>query len=144
MLHRGGLRKGLLLAALLVAADPLLADEVAGAPSLLCAARQVFACAPGVDCSALDPGSLNIPDFVVVDLVEKQLRTTGASGENRTSAIQQVTRAEGLLFLQGVDTGRAWSFLIVEETGALTASVAREALSVSVFGVCTPAPMGKP
>ena len=142
MKRRNNPARGLLLAAFLVSSAPLLADNLAGSQTFLCAAREVFACSPGDSCSALDPADLNVPDFLLVDLAAKQLRTTAASGENRATAILQMSRDQGLLFLQGIDMGRAWSFLIIEETGDLTASVARENLSVSVFGVCTPATGG--
>jgi hypothetical protein len=43
-----------------------------------------------------------------------------------------------MLFLQGIEKGRAFSFEIEEETGYLSVAVAREGLVVAVFGVCTP------
>jgi hypothetical protein len=130
----------LTLLAAALAAVPALGDDVAGAQTLLCATREVFACAPGGDCRRVDPSEIKVPDFVEVDLTAKQLRTTAASGEARSTAIRLVERQEGLLFLQGLENGRAWSFLVVEDTGQLTAVVAREELSVSVFGACTPTP----
>jgi hypothetical protein len=144
MPQRADLAGAVLSAFLLLCSVPAVADDLTGAQSFLCATREIFACAPGENCKAVDPAELNVPDFLVVDLAGRQLRTTAASGENRTSAIQQLSRDAGLLFLQGVDNGRAWSFLIDEESGSLTASVAREALSVSAFGVCTPTPAAKP
>ena len=128
----------LLAASTLVASSPVRADDLRGAQTFLCAAREVFACVAGDRCDRIEPEVLNIPDFLIVDLASKELRTTAASAENRVSPIASVTRESGLLFLQGTDNGRAWSFLVQEATGALTASVAREALSVSAFGVCTP------
>jgi hypothetical protein len=40
--------------------------------------------------------------------------------------------------LQGYENGRAFSFMIDEATGDVTAAVARETVAVSVFGACTP------
>ena len=144
MKNRNGFRRGALLAALLLPISPVLADDLTGAQTLICAAREIHACTAGAGCAKVDPADLNVPDFLVVDLAARQLRTTPASGENRTSAIQLISRDSGLLFLQGVDNGRAWSFLIDEEGGSLTVSVARETLSVSAFGTCTPLPAAKP
>jgi hypothetical protein len=36
--------------------------------------------------------------------------------------------------------GRAFSFVIVEKTGMASIAVAREGMTVSVFGACTPMP----
>ena len=67
-------------------------------------------------------------------------RDREASGENRRTPIEQMRRADGLIVLQGVQQSRAFSILVAEPTGELTASVAREGLGVVVFGACTPAP----
>ena len=48
-------------------------------------------------------------------------------------------RQDGVLFIQGIESGRAFSFVVEELTGILTASVARDGVSVSVFGACTDA-----
>jgi hypothetical protein len=50
-----------------------------------------------------------------------------------------VTKADGHVYLQGVDNGRAFSFLIDEETGRVTVAVSRDGLTVSMFGNCTTA-----
>lgn len=144
MTKRLSLAGAALVSSLLHPAAPALADDLSGAQTLICAAREIQACRTPEGCAAVDPADLNVPDFLIVDLAAKQLRTTPASGENRISAIQVISRDAGLLFLQGVDNGRAWSFLIDEEHGSLTVSVAREGLSVTAFGVCTPLPAGKP
>ena len=57
---------------------------------------------------------------------------------NRATPIKNLHREDGLIFLQGVEMGRAFSFVIQEETGDLSAAVAREDVTVSVFGACTP------
>jgi hypothetical protein len=45
----------------------------------------------------------------------------------------------GSLCLQGIEGARAFSFVIDESTGSLTASIARDGISVNVFGACTDA-----
>ena len=46
---------------------------------------------------------------------------------------------DGLIYLQGIEGARAFSFVIDESTGSLTASIARDGISVNVFGACTDA-----
>ena len=84
------------------------------------------------------------PDFVIVDIRAKLLSTTKASEENRTTAIASVSRADGAIHLQGIDLGRAFSLMIDEATGRLTGAVARDGVTVSVFGACTSADLSPP
>jgi hypothetical protein len=47
-------------------------------------------------------------------------------------------RTDGMIVLQGFEAGRAFSFVIQEESGQLSAAIARQGITVSVFGACTP------
>lgn len=113
------------------------ADDVFGEDRILCAAAQVQICLEGDTCYAATAWELDIPDFVVIDLKKKSVSTTEASGLNRSTLFTSVARSDGLISLQGVEAGRAFSFVIDEATGRLTAAVARDGIAVSVFGVCT-------
>ena len=73
-----------------------------------------------------------------IDLKKKEVRTTEASGQGRSTPFKHVERDGGLLVLQGVENGRAFSFAISEEDGSLSVAVARDGVTVSVFGACTP------
>lgn len=81
---------------------------------------------------------MNIPDFIEVDLTAKVLKTTPASGENRKTPILHLEREAGIIYIQGVERERAFSIVITEKSGSLTAAVAREDDVVTVFGACTP------
>ena len=98
---------------------------------------------PGLrTCSNEPPWKLDIPQFIEVDLDERTLSTTEASGENRSTPIKNLEREEGLIILQGYEKGRAFSFVIAEEDGMASIAVARDGLNVAVFGACTPMPSG--
>ncbi len=114
------------------------ADDLTGADRILCTAVQATVCESGGDCQIGAPWEWNIPQFVEIDLKHKTLGTTKASGENRRTPIKNLQRTDGLIFLQGIEAGRAFSFVIEEETGYLSAAVARNEITVSVFGACTP------
>ena len=114
------------------------ADDITGADRVLCTAVQATVCDTSGECEIGSPWLWNIPQFIVVDFKEKTFGTTKASGENRVTPIKNIQRADGLIFLQGVEAGRAFSFVIEEETGDLSAAVARNGVTVSVFGACTP------
>jgi hypothetical protein len=124
-----------------LAAAVLPADDLTGSESFLCTASQATICSAAGECTSEPPWNLNIPSFIQVDLGSKTLSTTEASGESRSTPIKSVEREEGLIFLQGIEKGRAFSFVIAEEDGMASVAVARDGLSVAVFGACTPMPV---
>src|SRR4029078_8819359 len=110
-----------------------------GATRLVFTAVQAPSCKDdGDDCVTDVPWAFNIPQFIEVDLTQKMLKTTKAAYEARQSPINSMTRAEGTIVLQGLELGRAYSFVINEKSGRLSAAVARDGISVVVFGACTP------
>ena len=114
------------------------ADDVKDAEAILCTAVQATVCHLEGDCEIGAPWSWNIPQFIEIDFAQKMLRTTRASGENRQTPFKNIEREAGLIFLQGVERGRAFSFTIEEDTGLASIAVARNGMTVSVFGACTP------
>jgi hypothetical protein len=128
----------LLVACAVLAAAPAFADDLTGAKSLLCSSIEVSACETSYGCDSGPASEWRVPSFLEVDLATKKVKTTAASGENRSTTATVLERADGRIILQGIENGRAFSIMIRESDGALTAAVAREELTVSVFGVCTP------
>jgi hypothetical protein len=116
------------------------ADDLTGSTRFLCAAVQATKCQEGGDCTIDVPWNLNIPEFIEVDLDAKRLSTTQASGQNRATAIAHLSRAGGLIVLQGFEMERAFSIVIAEQTGRATAAVATGGRAVAVFCACTPLP----
>jgi len=127
-------------AVLVLAASVASADDLTGASRFLCASVQATRCEEGGECAAEVPWNLNIPAFIEVDLDAKRLSTTVASGENRSTPIAHMTRESGVIVLQGFEMGRAFSFVITEETGRVAVAVASEGRATAVFGACTPRP----
>jgi hypothetical protein len=118
-------------------------DDLTGQDHILCTAVQATKCTADGDCTSEPPWNLNIPQFLEVNLKDRKVSTTPASGENRATPIKSLERENGLILLQGTEGGRAFSFVIVENTGMASIAVARDALTVSVFGACTPMPASK-
>ncbi|MGE5276357.1 MAG: hypothetical protein ACM3SU_05135 [Acidobacteriota bacterium] len=131
---------GLVLALLLGAPAIAAADDLTGEQVILCTAVHATLCTDYGNCDSLPPWDLNIPQFIEVNLKDKTLSTTKASAENRATPIKNLQREDGQIFLQGVETGRAFSFVIDEKTGMASIAVARQGKTVSVFGACTPMP----
>ncbi len=120
-----------------------LADDLTGQQSVLCTAVQATVCDDTATCVIENPWDLNIPQFLEINLDGKTMSTTKASGENRSTPIRTLLREDGLIVLQGVEGGRAFSFVIEEKSGLLSVAVARDGKTVSVFGACTPMPASK-
>ncbi|HOC42361.1 MAG TPA: hypothetical protein PKJ99_05005 [Thermoanaerobaculales bacterium] len=114
------------------------ADDLTGSGRFLCAAVQATACVEDGECGIDVPWNLNIPDFFEVDLEAKRLSTTKASGENRATSIEGLIRQGGIISFHGFENGRAFSWVISEQTGRATVAVATDGASVAVFGACTP------
>ena len=136
MSKRVGLWVMLLL--FVVVTTAAMADDLKGADAILCTAVQATVCFVDGDCEIGTPWSWNIPQFIEIDFKKKVLRTTVASGENRQTPFKNIEREAGLIFLQGVERGRAFSFTIEEDTGMTSIAVARSGVTVSIFGACTP------
>jgi|SRR5205809_534100 len=123
---------------IVLAAPLLLADDVTGANKLLCTSVQATSCRDDGDCVTDVPWSFNIPQFIEIDIAGKMLSTTKASDEPRQSPIQSLFRIDGATVIQGLEQGRAYSFVINNKSGRLSAAVARDGITVTVFGACTP------
>lgn len=115
------------------------AENVEDSDRLLCAAGKVMICVEDGECFATSALETGVPQFVIVDTKAKTVSTTKASGENRSSPVENISRFGGRIFLQGIENDRAFSFVIEEDSGLLTATIARDGVSVSVFGACTDA-----
>ena len=114
-------------------------DDVTDSDRLLCSASRIIACFEEGDCAELIAEEIGVPQFVVIDTDAGTVATTKASGDNRSTPIGKINRADGLMFFQGIEAGRAFSFVVHEQSGHLTVAVSRDGLSVSVFGSCTDA-----
>lgn len=118
------------------AAGLVLADDVSDSDRLLCSASRVTLCFESGECMDTDPWELDMPQFVIIDLKKKTISTTKASGEDRSTKLQ-TSNDETEFFLQGIENGRAFSFVIDQATGLLSAAISSDGATISVFGACT-------
>ncbi len=134
----------LIVVAALFPGAPAFADSLEGRDSFLCSTAQAVLCVADEECEQGSAFLFNVPQFIEVDLAAKVLRTTQASPDRRETPILHLQRADGLIILQGAERGRAFSIVIYESTGDLTAAVARDGFAVNAFGACTPLPGAGP
>jgi len=113
------------------------ADNLEGVNEMVCAPAQLQICIENDTCYSASPAELGVPDFVIIDTKKKTISTTKSSGENRSSPFTSVLKSDGLIYLQGIEGERAFSFVIDEASGRMTVAVARDGISVIAFGACT-------
>lgn len=132
------LRYALSVAVVLTPAVTCWADDITGEETFLCSSASVHVCLDDGSCITAVPWEVGVPDFMRVDLKKRRLSTTESSGENRATDLDAVERVDGHIYLHGVDGNRVYSMVIDEPSGFLTAAIARDGLTVTVFGACTP------
>jgi hypothetical protein len=98
----------------------------------------VLECEAGAECHRGNAESVNLPPFVKIDVSHKVLSTTEAAAEQRTTPIRHVAHLDGQLTLQGGEGRRAWSLIIAEGSGKLTATITDDQVGFVIFGACTP------
>jgi hypothetical protein len=133
------MKKNIMVIAGLASAGLAYAENLEGVDRMVCAAADVQICIEYDTCYSAAPVDLGVPEFVVIDTDKKTISTTRSSNEDRSTTFNSVQRDDGLIYLQGVEGGRAFSFVIDEESGRMTVAVSRDGMSVSVFGACTDA-----
>ena len=113
------------------------ADSLEGVDRMVCSSGIAQICLENGECYSATPWELSMPDFVVIDTRRNTISTTKGSGEKRSTEFSKAERVDGLIYLQGIEGGRAFSFVIDELTGRMTVAVSRDGMSVTVFGACT-------
>ena len=119
------------------------ADDLRDAEQLLCTSVRAMECFPDGVCLEGEPETWNVPRFIRVDLAEKVMTTTEASGEDRSTPFESVEREGERWLLQGTEQSRAFSVVLNETTGLASTGIALDGHVVTVFSYCTPIDTGK-
>jgi hypothetical protein len=133
---QGILVAGLILFLSGIGIQDVSAGDFDGSKPLVCAMIEAFECGPLTGCESGTPESNGLSRFLRVDVSEKEVRTTKES-QGRTSKIERVDHADGVLLLSGTQSGRGWTLSINESTGYMVLSVAGDQIAFVVFGACT-------
>lgn len=134
----------ILAAVALVLSPTAMAEPFDGGKAMLCASQYVAECDAGKDCVTVTSGSVNLPDFFLVDTGKKLISATPESGSDATTTIERVEHLDGKLMLQGADDGikdvrdgAGWTMSINESTGKMVMTTAGDGFAVVLFGACT-------
>lgn len=120
----------------LVPFPPLAVAKFDGSVPLLCAPIQVIECEAAGKCYDGTAESVNIPQFIKINIKEKMLSAAEESG--KTAPIKYFERDNGRLIMHGGQGGRGWTAVISEETGKMSATISEDRVGFIIFGACTP------
>jgi len=113
------------------------ADNVTGENELLCAPGYVTHCSSGGECETTPAWRQGIPSFLRIEIDRKFLRSSEDSDEALATPIQQVTRENGKVYLQGVENERAFSMIIDEASGEGSMAIIADGETATAFLYCT-------
>jgi len=109
----------------------------ASAQSYICAVGVVYECEAVIGCKRVSTDTINLSEFIIVDVDKKQL-TEAAIGENgETEDIEGLSSNDKNIFLYGAQDQETWNATISLENGALTGGISSGASSFALFGNCT-------
>ena len=127
---------GLVFALLVAPLGASLASDFDGSERLRCVPTDATECSGAGECSRVTVEEINIPKWIYVDFKKKNLSGTDSDGEDETTSFESFHTSEGNTILQGSENGRAWSMVIDQMTGDMTAAIAGDETAFVLFGVC--------
>ena len=127
---------GLVVALLVAPLGVSLATDFDGSEKLRCVPTDATECSGAGECKRVMVEEINIPRWITVDFKKKKLSGTDSDDEQEATAIESVRAADGQTILQGAENGRAWSIVIDQMTGDMTAAIAGDETGFVLFGVC--------
>ena len=109
------------------------AGKFDGSAPLACALTDVHECAADAECKRVSAGRVNLPPFVKVDIRAGKVHSESAG---RESPFKSAQRLDGTLLLQGSENERAWTMMIAETTGKMSATISAAEEGFVIFGSC--------
>ena len=123
----------------LLMAPAVFAENVQESERIVCATSTAALGVETGDCFRIMPDEIDLPRFIVVDTRKRTLSTTKLSVRPRKTEIENLSREGGRILMQGTEQGRVYSLSIEEDIGLLTGVMAKDGVTLSVFGDCTDA-----
>ncbi len=115
------------------------AADFDGSKPFLCAVTEAVECDEENGCRQGTLKSMDIPQFVLVDLKKKMIfaRLREEDEDRREAKIINFVRTDGKLIMQGTQGFRGWGVVVGEKSGKMSASISEEVVGFLLFGSCT-------
>lgn len=134
------MKTSMIVAALLasLAEQSAMAASYDGSHPFLCVPIDIVSCGSGGRCDKETAGSVELPQFLKVDVGGNQITGTRPNGEILKAVIDKVQHVEDRMVLQGIEGHLVWSVLVGEDTGDMTLTAGGDKVGFVAFGACTP------
>jgi hypothetical protein len=127
----------LLLAACAALPGSALAVNIDWSKPVICAVLRTVECGVSEDCKSGSAESIDVPQFLRIDLGKRRMTGIRPSGEQAATTAQTLEDLSDSLILQGIEEGRGWTAVIDKISGKMVASAAGSQAGFLVFGACT-------
>ena len=107
-----------------------------GATPMLCSIVTVVECGEAGDCIKGTAKTYNLPTFLRVNFDQNTITGTNSEGKALKAEIMSSHKQQGNLLMQGNQNGRAWSVLVNQAKGDMSASINIEDGGYLLFGAC--------
>ena len=121
----------------LLKSEPARAADFDGSKPFICSVIRVVVCPREGEVEKETAESVNLAQFLFVDVQKKIVTGKGPSGDTRQTTIENIRHDNGTMILEGVQLGKAWHAVINEQTGKTTLTGATEDVAFVVFAACT-------
>jgi hypothetical protein len=136
---------GLIGLSIFISSLTVRAGDFDGSRPLLFSVISVMECTPDNGCRAVTIESVDLPQFLKIDLNKKTIGPVSESDARPGSTIERVERVDGKLILQGAEDGYesvrdglGWTIAISEGTGKVVMTASGDQVAFVVFGACLP------
>lgn len=109
----------------------------ASAESYICAVGEVYECEAVTGCKRVSTDTINLSEFIVVDVDKKQLTEVAIGESGETEDIEGISSTDKAIFLHGHQDQETWNATISLENGAMTGGITSSPSSFALFGHCT-------
>jgi hypothetical protein len=129
----------------IIAASAVWAGDFDGSKPLMISVIRAVECTPDGSCREATPASIELPQFLKIDFVNKTIRPAAADDETPASTIERQEVVDGKLILQGAEDGYdkmrdglGWTMAISEATGQVVLTASGEGVAFVIFGAALP------
>ncbi len=98
---------GLVVLLLLAPLGVSLAADFDGSKALRCVPTDAMECSGAGECARVTVEEINVPRWIYVDFAKKKLSGTDSDGEQKTTPIQNIRKADGR-WCMAPDPGASW------------------------------------